>query len=232
MKRGPKPKGKVRIEWNQKFAYAIGLLVSDGCLSRDGRHISLTSKDKEQLLTFKKCLGIDTKISQKFSGAGNLSHYVQFGDVLFYEFLMKIGLSPAKSKTIGAISVPRRYFFDFLRGYFDGDGCSYSYYDRIWPSSYRFYVSFASGSEKYFHWLRAKLMAYAGIKGSISRKHGTTNVQLKFSKREAVIIAKKMYYQKALVCLERKRRKVFASLKIIESRRGGEIGRHAAFRTL
>ena len=73
---------------------------------------------------------------------------------------------------------------------------------------------------------------YAGIKGSISRKRGTTNVQLKFAKREAEIIAKKMYYQKGLVCLEHKRLKVFGSLDEINLRRSGEIGKHAAFRTL
>jgi len=44
MKRGPKPKGNVAISWNPEFAYAIGLLVSDGCLSKDGRHINLTPK--------------------------------------------------------------------------------------------------------------------------------------------------------------------------------------------
>lgn len=28
---GIKPKGKVKIEWSSNFAYAIGLIVSDGC---------------------------------------------------------------------------------------------------------------------------------------------------------------------------------------------------------
>lgn len=232
MKRGPKPKGNVSIRWNPEFAYAIGLLVSDGCLSKDGRHVSLTSKDHEQLVTFNGCLGLTNKISEKLSGAGNISYHTQFGDVIFYQFLQKIGLSPAKSKIIGDVIIPKQYFFDYLRGYFDGDGCSYSYNDRVWPNSYRFYISFASGSEKHFDWLRAKLAAYAKIKGSISRKKGTTDVQLKFAKREAEIIAKKMYYQENLVCLERKRLKVLDSLNEINLRRSGEIGKHAAFRTL
>lgn len=216
MKRGPKPLGKVKIKWGPEFAYAIGLLVSDGCLSKDGRHISLTSKDKVQLSAFNKCLGIDMKTSKKYSGAGNIAYYIQLGDVMFYQFLLKIGLTPAKSKTIGDLNVQRRYFFDYLRGYFDGDGCSYSYYDRVYNNSYRFYISFASGSEKHFDWLRSKLNAYIGIKGSISRKFGSTNVQLKYAKREAVILAKKMYHHKDLVCLKRKRLKVYRSLKIIE----------------
>lgn len=44
-----KPKGKVKIEWNENFAYAIGLIVTDGSLSIDGRHINFTSKDLEQI---------------------------------------------------------------------------------------------------------------------------------------------------------------------------------------
>ena len=141
-KPGPKPKGKVETRWSPEFAYAIGLLTADGCLSKDGRHIDLTSKDKAQVLLFKKCLGLATKVGRKYSGAGNLSYHTQFGDVLFYRFLEGIGLTPAKSKTISSISIPRGYFLDFLRGYFDGDGSSYSYYDSVYKKSYRFYISF------------------------------------------------------------------------------------------
>ena len=67
-KRGAKPKGKVNIKWSPEFAYAIGLLTTDGCLSTDGRHFDFTSKDKEQLVNFMKCLGIKVKIGYKTSG--------------------------------------------------------------------------------------------------------------------------------------------------------------------
>ncbi len=217
MKRGQKPIGNVRIKWSIEFAYAIGLIVSDGCLSKDGRHIIMTSKDRIQLITFNRCLDLNTKIARKYSGSGNMSYYTQFSDVLFYGFLLKIGLSPAKSKTISTINVPKRYFIDFLRGYFDGDGCSYSYYDSVYANNYRFYISFASGSEKYLDWLRNELGKYVKVRGSISRKRGSSNLQLKFAKKEAVILAKKMYYHEALVCLKRKRLKVFRSLDKIKA---------------
>ena len=135
-KRGTKPQRKVLIKWSARFAYAIGLLTADGCLSKDGRHIDLTSKDKDQIISFKNCLGLRTKVSVKYSGNGNAAYHTQFGDVIFYQFLLGIGLSPAKSKTVAAVSVPDRYFFHFLRGYFDGDGCSYSYYDPKFKKSY------------------------------------------------------------------------------------------------
>ena len=60
--RGAKPKGKVKIKWSPNFAYAIGLIATDGCLYKDGRHISLTSLDLEQLHNFNKALDIKVKI--------------------------------------------------------------------------------------------------------------------------------------------------------------------------
>ena len=55
-KRGQTPQGKVDIRWSANFAYAIGLLVTDGNLSSDGRHIIFVSKDMEQINNFLKCL--------------------------------------------------------------------------------------------------------------------------------------------------------------------------------
>ena len=54
MKPGPKPKNTVDTSWSPNLSYAVGLLASDGCLLGDGRHIDLTSKDKEQILNFQR----------------------------------------------------------------------------------------------------------------------------------------------------------------------------------
>ena len=231
MKRGPKPKGQVSLVWSPQFAYAVGLLTADGCLSKDGRHIDLTSKDKVQVQLFKKCLGLETKLGLKYSGAGNLAYHTQFGDVLFYNFLLSIGLSPAKSKTIQSVAIPKEYFIDFLRGYFDGDGSSYSYYDPVFKKSFRFYVSFISASPPFIHWLRKEIESLVGIRGFVAGWRDKSYVQLKYSKKEAVLLCRRMYYSTDIPCLRRKRFKVQKALRIIESRRGGEIGRHATFRS-
>ena len=150
---------------------------------------------------------------------------------MFYNFLLSIGLSPAKSKTISRILLPRKYFLHFLRGYFDGDGCSYSYYDPIYKNSYRFYISFASASCRYVEWLRNELRLIIGVEGHISFNTRASAIQLKYSKKEAVLIAKKMYYKKGLAYLRRKYLKIKKSLSIIESSRSGVIGKRAVFRT-
>jgi hypothetical protein len=56
------------VKWTPEFAYAVGLLTTDGNLSKDGRHLILVSKDKQLLRTFKKCLNLDSKIGSRKSG--------------------------------------------------------------------------------------------------------------------------------------------------------------------
>jgi hypothetical protein len=214
--RGPIPKGKVKIVWSPDFAYAIGLLATDGCLSGDGRHVELTSKDKEQLINFMKCLGIKNKIGTKIGMSGTASGRVQFGDVLFYQFLLDIGLTPAKSKTIGQLKIPKKYFFDFLRGSFDGDGSFYSYYDKRWRSSFMFYLTFISASKKHIDWLRGQINNGLKVRGHLSRDGNGATIQLKYAKAEAVKILKKIYWGNRVTCLRRKRHKVERTLQKVD----------------
>ncbi len=230
MKPGAKPKGQVIVRWSPEFAYAIGLLTADGCVLNDGRHIDFTSKDIDQVETFKNCLKINTKISIKHSGIGNPYHRVQFSDVLFHKFLRSIGITPAKSKTISSVLVPDIYFRDFLRGYFDGDGTTYSFHDSIFPKSYRFYMSFASASPAFVDWLREKINEMVNVKGHISRYLTRGYLQLKYAKREAIVMCRYMYYKENIPFLGRKYLKIRRSLSIINQGRGGEIGKHATFR--
>lgn len=115
-KRGPKPYGKVKIEWSPAFAYGLGLIASDGCLSPDGRHINFTSKDLELVQRFLEAFNIQVAVGMKSRGRGAPKQYylVQFSDVLFYNFLLGIGLSSNKSKTIKEINLPPGLFFDFF----------------------------------------------------------------------------------------------------------------------
>ncbi len=230
MRNGSSSRKKISTRWSPKLAYAIGLLTADGCLSKDGRHIDLTSKDREQISLFRGCLGLNTKISSKFSGTGNRAYHTQFGNVRFYGFLKSLGLTPAKSKTLGELKIPDAYFVDFLRGYFDGDGSSYSYFDPQYENSYRFYISFTSGSPRFIEWLQRSINARLGINGYVSRNKNTPYLQLKFAKRESILLSEQMYRKRSTLCLERKYLKIQRSLRIIERRRSGEIGIHAAFR--
>lgn len=220
MKRGVKPKQKVHIRWSPEFAYAIGLLTTDGNLSPDGRHINLTSKDRELVTIFRSCLGLSNRIGRKARGMNKEKKYyvLQFGDVNFYKFLLGIGLRPKKSRTLGNVTVPDNYFFDFLRGHFDGDGTFYSYWDPRWRSSYMFYTVFISASETHIRWLRKKLHKLLHIRGHITKDGRKSTYQLKYAKTESLRLLPRLYYRTRGLSLSRKYLKISRCLHTIKQR--------------
>ncbi len=210
-KRGPKPRQLIDTSWRPELAYCVGLLSSDGCLSSDGRHIELTSNDIEQLETFRRILGIEhIHVGTKVRGYQQRSSTrIEFGSVLFYDWLMSIGLTPAKSKTIGPLHIPDEYFFDFYRGCFDGDGSMYAFWDARWQSSYTYATSLASASLPFLEWVKLKAGALLGAKGSI--RTGKRVYELRFAKRATQLLFLKMYEDSEAPRLTRK----FAKLQEI-----------------
>ena len=126
----PKPKLPNRnFKWTPKLAYIICLLTTDGNLSKDGRHITMRSSEIQLLKTFKKCLDRSVghslyRIAQTKNDrwARRQPYRIQFSNVQLYRWLLKVGLFPAKTYTIGKLKIPKKYFRDFLRGHLDGDG--------------------------------------------------------------------------------------------------------------
>lgn len=210
-KRGPKPKECVDREWSPNLAYCVGLLATDGCLYNDGRHINFVSADIQLVELFKNLLNLSNRIGYKTGSSGRKCPNIQFGNVGFYRWLLKIGLTPRKSLTIGPLSIPTEYFIDFTRGCFDGDGSVYSYMDPRWVNSHMFYISFCSASKVFTRWLQNQLNKIAGIHGHISISRGMFT--LRFAKAESLVLIEKMYYSKQIPCLERKREKIIEILK-------------------
>lgn len=220
--RGPKPRRK-EVVWSPELAYAIGLIATDGCLSSDGRHLILVSKDIEQLNNLKNCLGLEVKIGKHYSGRKEeniFCHRVQWGDVFLYNFLLSIGLTPNKSLTLGELAIPDEYFFDFLRGSFDGDGTFYSYFDPRWKSSFMFYLVFISASRTHIDWLRTTLSRFVKVHGHIALTYGSGKEKhevynLRFAKKETLKILEKMYIRPSAIHLSRKRLKIERALRIV-----------------
>lgn len=215
-KRGPKPKKLVDTTWSGDFAYSLGLLATDGCLARTQTLVDLTSKDKEQLQNFNKCIGLNLKIAKKNTGYENEAWRVQIKNRIFYDFLISIGFTPAKSRTIKKISIPSEYFFDFLRGCFDGDGSFYSYWDTRWKSSFMFYTSFVSASRPFILWIRKEIQNRINIKGHLgSAKKKNIYYQLKYAKGESLQLIEKMYENPKGLYLTRKKLKIDKALAIM-----------------
>lgn len=195
--------GKVKTAWSPKLAYVVGLIATDGSLSKDGRHIDVTSKDKDLLVTALDCLGLANRITKKYNGTGKLSHRIQFGDKLFYQWLQDLGIHPNKSKTLNKLKIPDHLYRDFIRGCFDGDGSIWSYWDKRWTNSFMFYLTFAGASPKFLRWIQKKNNELFSISGHIS--HSVRCEQLKYAKKEARALSDAMYYNDKVPHLARKR---------------------------
>ena len=192
------------IYWTSSLAYAVGLITTDGCLSKDGRHIEFTSKDLDQLETFKSCLNLKNVISWKSSGFSSKKYaHVQFGNVKLYRWLLSIGLLPRKSKRLGALNIPKSYFFDFLRGCLDGDGCIRTYNDSAYPNAVRLYVTFYSASLPFLDWINLNTEQLLGVAGY--KQRGDRVWDLTYPKRASQLLLKAIYYRRDLPALMRKR---------------------------
>ena len=200
-----------KITWNENLAYCVGLLASDGNLSKDGRHIIFVSKDKDLVRIFKAFLCLKNKISVKNSGYSRYGkyYYLQFGDVKLYHWLNEIGMKPNKSKSIGTLSIPNRYFFHFLRGLLDGDGCITSFRH---PESKQLQVrvKFCSASRTFLDWLKSRIYKLSSIEGKIELLPRVFD--LVYYKLDSIRLLRKIYAESS-ASLERKRQRALLLLK-------------------
>lgn len=193
---------KINCTWSAEFAYVIGLIATDGNLSPDGRHITFTSKDLELASLFRKYINSDGKIGKKSRILLGEKKYfvVQLGDVVFYKFLLSIGLTPNKSKTMGKLKIPEEFFYDFLRGCIDGDGTIGGFKH---PESMliQYKIRLVSASKMFLDWLQSST-ARDGVKGFLTRS-GYMHT-LVYAKKDSTKLINLLYYAGFPISLKRK----------------------------
>lgn len=112
------------------MAYVLGFIYADGSLENSpylrGKYLRVTSTDKDIILNIKKWLHSEHKIVLKKPSypKGKLVFFLRIGSHRIYNSLSNHGLYPNKSLTIKfPRHIPKEFLWDFIRGYFDGDGC-------------------------------------------------------------------------------------------------------------
>jgi len=123
--------------WNSEMSYILGFIVADGCIGvkrirkKDKTKqyfLDITSKDIEHLKNIKKAMSARQKILLKQSGyEKGYAYRIQIGHQKICRDLIELGIIPRKTYNLGSIEVPDKYFSDFVRGFFDGDGTVYIY---------------------------------------------------------------------------------------------------------
>jgi hypothetical protein len=197
---------KIKIKWTNDFSYIIGVIATDGNISPNLRHIHITSKDYEMITNCKKILDIDNKIGKKSRAKEKEKKYfiLQFGDVNFVNFLISIGITNNKSKTIAKIKIPKEYFLGFLGGCIDGDG-SIVVFNHPESKQCQLTLKLFSASYKFLDWILSYCREICNIKGgSILDKYKNRVYTLRFGKQDSVKILT-MIYSQNMICLSRKK---------------------------
>jgi len=180
--------------------------------------MTLVSSDYDLLETFRDCLGLEASITPHMGGFGSSSNRIQWGDRNFYDWLLIIGLMPAKSLRLGPLAIPDEYFADFMRGCIDGDGSIVTYIDRyntFKSPKYvytRLFVSIVSASYAFLEWLQGGVARLIDVNGALfldkESAPGRARIwELKYAKHESIRLLRWMYYAPNIPCLERKHEK-------------------------
>lgn len=209
-----KPRIVRHFIWSPDLAYAVGLITTDGCLSPDRRSVTFTSIDIEQVGNVKRILNAKGKLGFTRNVRGE-AYRIVVSDVQFYDWLLSIGLRPAKSLILGSLNIPDEFFRDFVRGHLDGDGSITTYTDRYNTKKdpryiyERIFVRFISGSEAHMIWLKDNITRLLKVKGRLHKTKptytGNSIYVLKFGKKESLKLLAKLYYSDTIPTLSRKR---------------------------
>jgi len=155
------------------MAYVLGFFAADGYITHNKRgadYWCIEIKDRDLLEKMKSVIGSGHKISIRRTGLYRL----QVGSKEMCKDLERLGFGPDKTRSLAVPHVPAYYLRDFVRGYFDGDGCVWTgagHTDRLKPS-HDIRVIFTSCSAAFLTELRHRLRLHFILGGPLRRGNG------------------------------------------------------------
>lgn len=173
-------------QWSIDLAYAVGLITADGCLDRDVKRIEFANKEQTLIDWMARWM--------PRSHVYPANHGIQQACSVwpnFYRFLLDVGLTPAKSLTLGALNVPDKWFFHFYRGLHDGDGTTHYHRNSL-------HLVLASHAPAFRRWVRQTIERLSAI--PVSEDDRSLHMYANSAEQFARLV-----WRPDVFCLERKR---------------------------
>lgn len=139
-----------KIDTEEK-AYWLGFLAADGCVYGNYIRITLQEGDIAHLQKFQNFTQVTSVKILSHQEEGRSYVTFSFGCKKMAEDLKKHGIVENKTLILQPSNIPSEFEFDWIRGYFDGDGgLSYSKQNNRWQS-------YANSTKEVLEWICAKL---------------------------------------------------------------------------
>lgn len=176
--------------WSHNMAYVLGLYCAVGYVYDEKMfNITLRKKDKYILKQVAKELEIQDNVNRQTIEI-NLECKVIYNDI--------INLGETEEEVFSKI--PKEYLPDFIRGYFDGNGCVMNLKNN------RLNSAFACENQEFLRLLLKVLKEEAGIEGGSLDDSCSS---LKFGKRDTIRLGNYIYKDNPELFLLRKKQKFF-----------------------
>ena len=157
------------------MAYVLGFFAADGNISvgkRGAHFFSLQITDRDVVYKIRDILDSDHFIGEQKGKENHKTKYrLQIGSREMCDDLRSLGMKENKTYTMVLPNVPEKFLFDFVCGYFDGDG-------HVWVGEMNkerktkrivIQTAFTSCSQIFLVELKERLDKY-GIKGFLTCK--------------------------------------------------------------
>lgn len=194
-------------EINPETLYWAGMFAADGCVhsgkrNRNSINLTLQYRDIEHLYKFREFCGSEHKINTNERNHSQFS----FDSAKVFKDLKQFGIAPNKSFTYD----PPEFCCkspDFWRGMIDGDG-------HLLISQKKYLNIGLCGSQQTIESFSVWASEITGRKPTVWKYKNKNCYYTLVIGRRAMVLAKELYYDNNLVCLDRKKNKYIEALKI------------------
>ena len=181
------------------MAYVLGFFCADGSLTvnpRGGNYMDFHIIDKELLQEIRKSMSSTHKLVERkrhINETWSRIYRLQIGSKEMCNDLRSLGVHEQKTHTMTVPNVPAKYFGEFVRGYFDGDG-------NVWTGAVHkkrktqlhvIHTVFTSCSGKFLRELQKRLCILGLGQGSFVVKDNTRKLQ--YSINDSIMLYRIMY---------------------------------------
>lgn len=194
---------------NANMAYVLGFIAADGNISKDSNRIKigLSLADIEQLELIRLIMGLNHPI-KKYTNTKNFEVVELTWTCEQHKLdLAKYGVVPRKTYTFNfPKELSKEYWVDFIRGYFDGDGCITGQKPEWKICSYR---------RDILEFINTFFQENGIDSVTIHKRKDAELYDLRYGSKKSLIgIYNLLYYNSNVPCMKRKKEK-FESYKMI-----------------